>query len=85
MEICIEVDDQFIQSLQVSLRMKTLGIAQSAFTLLHWAASEASKGRAILSSDGQGNNIHRLAMPTLDAVKVTSAGRGQRGQRMPSW
>jgi len=71
MELRINLDDEFVKSLQDRLNAKTPELAKSALTLLNWAVSEASKGRVILSSDDKGENIHRLAMPALDAVKKT--------------
>jgi hypothetical protein len=71
MELRVNVDDQFIRNLQKSLGAKTPEIAKSALTMLSWAVNEVSKGRVILSSDEKGDNVHKLAMPTLDAVKKT--------------
>lgn len=69
MEVRVDIDDNFVKSLQDSLKLKTSEIAKSAWTILNWAVDEASKGRVILSSDEKGENVHRLAMPALDAVQ----------------
>jgi hypothetical protein len=71
MELRVNVDDKFVENLQKDLDAKTPEIARSALTLLNWAVSEAKKGRVILSSDDNGQNVQRLAMPTLETVKRT--------------
>ena len=72
MELRVNVDDAFVKNLQESLGAKTPEIAKSALTLLNWAVSEVKNGRVILSSDGKGQNVQRLAMPTLESVKRAS-------------
>jgi len=68
MEVRFNVDDNFLKSLQDKLGAKGPELTKSALTLLNWAVNEASKGRVILSTDEKGDNVHRLAMPVLDAV-----------------
>ena len=72
MEVRFTVDDDFIKKLQSSLNVKTTPeVTKSALTLLNWAVGEVSKGRVILSSTDSGDQVHRLAMPALDAAKKT--------------
>lgn len=75
MEIRINVEDRFMRRLKDSLKVKTTEIVRSALTLLGWAAQEVKRGRVILSTDSQGNNIHRLAMPTLEAIRLQSESK----------
>src|ERR1700730_6003296 len=70
MEIRVNVDDEFAKRLQEKLGTKTATeIARVALTLLNWAVDEASQDRVILSRDRDGDNLHRLVLPSLDAVK----------------
>ena len=71
MEIRVNVtDDDFIENLQRTLRVKTAPeVVKQALTLLNWAVGEVARDRIILSSDARGQNVHRLAMPVLDQVK----------------
>jgi hypothetical protein len=71
MEIRVEVDDEFAKNLQSMLgTKKSTEIARAALTLLNWAVDEVSRGRVILSGDRDGNDLHKLAMPILDSVKI---------------
>jgi hypothetical protein len=74
MELRVNVDDDFVKKLQENLKAKTPDIAKSALTLLNWAVEEVSKGRVILSTDEKGEQVHRLAMPALDAAKGPAPG-----------
>lgn len=75
MEIRVSVDDEFAKRLQDELgTKKATEIAKSALTLLNWAVGEVSKGRVILSTDAQGDNVHKLVMPGLtDKTQTTAA------------
>lgn len=65
-ELRFTVDADFLKKLQNQLGVdKGTDIARSALTLLDWAATEASSGRVILSSTGDGKDVHRLVMPEL--------------------
>jgi len=71
MEIRVEVDDEFAKSLQHILgTKKATEIARAALTLLNWAADEVSRGRVIFSGDHDAKDLHKLAMPILDNVKI---------------
>lgn len=69
MELRVNIDDSFVQNLQDSLKAKTPEVAKSALTLLNWAVEEVKKGRVILSTDENGGDVHKLAMPTLDVAR----------------
>ena len=65
-EIRFTVDSEFLKELQRRLGIeRSTDIARSALTLLDWASSETSSGRVILSSNAQGDDVHRLVMPEL--------------------
>ena len=53
--------------------IKTTDIARDALSLYKWAIDEASKGRAIVSSDQQGENVQRLVMPRLQDAERQAA------------
>jgi hypothetical protein len=65
-EIRFTVDADFLKKLQDRLGVdKGTDVARSALTLLDWASEESSTGRVILSSTGDGKDVHRLVMPEL--------------------
>ena len=71
MEIRVTVDDEFAKDLQYKLgTQKSTEIARAALTLLNWAVDEVSKGRAIFSGNSDAKELHKLAMPILDSVKI---------------
>lgn len=71
MEIRINVDDEFMDSLKARLKeAKGTEVTKDALTLLNWAVSEAKDGRVILSAKADGTDVHRLAMPALAKVSV---------------
>ena len=70
MEVRVNVAEGYFKSLQDKLGgAKVSEVIKAALTLLNWAVEEISKGRVILSSDRNGDQVHRLAMPILDGVK----------------
>ncbi|SFD94384.1 hypothetical protein [Nitrosomonas sp. Nm166] len=69
MEIRINVDDNFMESLKDRLNEKrATDVTKDALTLLNWAVSEIENGRVILSAQRDGTDMHRLAMPALNKV-----------------
>ena len=80
MEIRVSIDDEFAKQLQQKLGVKkATEIVKSAMTLLDWVTDEVSKGRVILSSDRDGDNVHRLVMPGLGTAK-TAGSKTSRGE-----
>jgi len=71
MEVRFNVtDDEFMERLQNALKVKTAAeVVKQALTLLNWVIGEVGRNRIILSSDLNGQNVHRLVMPALDRVK----------------
>lgn len=66
-EIRVQIADTVLDELKKTLsnvRTNTQ-LIEEALTLLKWAAGEASQGRLILSSNAQGGDVSRLAMPSL--------------------
>jgi len=74
-EVRLQIPDDVVSQLQAKLGSgtKATDIAREAITLFNWAVDERSKGRVVLSSDQSGEKIARLAMPSLDKVKDSSA------------
>jgi hypothetical protein len=73
-ELRVQIPDDLVQKLQDRLGAgtKVTDMAREAFTLFNWAVSERAQGRVVLSSDKDGDNINKLAMPSLDRVKEGS-------------
>lgn len=69
-EVRLQIPDEVVTRLQDKLggSTKATDIARDAITLYNWAVDERAKGRLILSSNGDGDQIHRLAMPSLESV-----------------
>jgi hypothetical protein len=66
-EIRVQVADAVLEDVKKTLsnvRTNTQ-LIEEALTLLKWAADEAAQGRLILSSNAQGGDVTRLAMPSL--------------------
>lgn len=74
MELRVKIDDAFIKDLTSKLEAKQLGevtgsrLAQDALALFKWAVEETSKGRVVVSSDPEGNNVQRVVMPALNVT-----------------
>lgn len=78
MEFRLKISDDVVQSVQDKLgsNVKVTDIARDAITLFNWAVDEGAKGRLILSSDEEGEELTRLAMPSLDdAARVGASAR----------
>lgn len=70
MELRFKIDESYLNDLLKTLKEdKGTAVAKEAFTLLNWAAKEVKSGRVILSSNADGTDVHRLAMPSLDKAK----------------
>lgn len=74
-EVRVQIPDDVIQQLQSKMgtNVKLTDIARDAFTLFNWAVDERSKGRVVLSSSEDGDNINRLKMPSLESVRKVTA------------
>jgi len=69
-DIRVQVDDAFIEALQKRLGgIKATDVVREALTLLNWASEEREHGRLILSTDRDGKDVARLAMPSLASIK----------------
>lgn len=69
-DVRLSIPDDLIKELSEKIAgpdasVKTTDIARDALSLYKWAIDEASKGRSIVSSDQQGENVQRLVMPRL--------------------
>lgn len=74
-EVRLLIDKEYLEKLQKRLgATKATDLTRTALTLLDWASEEAAHGRVVLSSDQQGDQVHRLTMPELSRVKVDKLG-----------
>ena len=67
-DLRVQFPDDFLARLRSYLGADTKAteIVKDALTVYAWAAEERSKGRLILSSNSDGADFVRLAMPSLD-------------------
>ena len=71
MELRIKIDDNFINDIKSKLQDKQFGeitgtrLTQDALALFKWAVEETSKGRAVVSTDANGEDVQRVVMPAL--------------------
>ncbi len=69
-EIRFTVNEDFLNELERRLGVsRSTDVAKSALSLLDWASNEVARGRVILSSSEDGEDVHRLVMAELSAVK----------------
>jgi hypothetical protein len=65
----VSINDDFLKQLQDTLKTDNAAkVTEEALTLLKWAANEIKQGRTILSSDPQGKDVHKLALPALSKI-----------------
>ncbi len=69
-EIRLQIPDEVAKKLQEQLGGATrlTDIARDALTMFRWAVEEKAKGRLVLSSNDQGEQLKQLVMPTLENV-----------------
>lgn len=73
-ELRLQIPEDVVKSIQekIGLDIKATDIARDAITLFNWAVEERSKGRLVLSTDPNGEDRMRLAMPSLDRAASRS-------------
>ena len=65
----MQLDDEFIATLRQKLRQgSATDVVREALTILNWAAQEREQGRVILSATPDGQNVVRLALPSLEQI-----------------
>lgn len=72
MEVRINVDDEFMKQLQEKIgptASKATDITRDALGIFNWAVGEVAAGRVVLSTNKDGEEVHRLVTPTLSSVK----------------
>lgn len=69
-EIRLQIPDDVIDNFQSKLseRTKPTDIARDAMTLYNWAVNERAQGRVLLTSNADGTNFTKLAMPSLESI-----------------
>jgi len=69
-EIRLQIPDDVITNFQEKLteRTKPTDIARDAMTLYNWAVNEAARGRVLLTSNTEGTEFTKLAMPSLQSI-----------------
>jgi hypothetical protein len=76
-EIRLQIPDEVVDKLRSKLGdVKVTDIARDAISLYNWAVEERAKGNYVLSSDATGEQMTRLAMPSLDRAAASSS-KGQ--------
>jgi hypothetical protein len=71
-DVRVQIPDNTLTELQDKLGVNTkpTDITRDALALYNWAVQERSKGRVLLTTDGQGGTPTRLTMPSLESVKI---------------
>jgi|APAra7269096979_1048534.scaffolds.fasta_scaffold24627_4 hypothetical protein len=72
-DVRVQIPDEIVNGLKEKLpstNSKPTDIVRDAMTLYNWAVEERAKGRQLFTTDSEGGNPVRLAMPSLEAVKV---------------
>lgn len=73
MELRLILDDDLLKDMMDKTgAAKATDLTKDALTMMHWAIDEVASGRVILSTDREGGDVQRLAMPTLN----NAASRG---------
>ena len=71
MELRMQIDDQFMNALMDKLGVRRPpDVVREALTLLNWAVEERRRNRVILSSEPDGTEVARLAMPALERIEA---------------
>jgi hypothetical protein len=70
MELRLQLPDDLVEAIQkkIGTGIKATDIARDAVTLFNWAVDERAKGRLVLSSNADGDDLTRLAMPSLESA-----------------
>jgi hypothetical protein len=71
-DVRLQIPDEIVKSIQdkVGSDFKATDIAKDAITLYNWAIQERAKGRLILSSNADGNDMKQLAMPSVEKAAL---------------
>ncbi len=74
MQIRLNIDDAFLRDMQrkVGDAATVSDLVRDAFTILNWAVDEAVNGRVVLSANRDGDELHRLVMPTLSRIEASA-------------
>ena len=77
-ELRLQIPDELVAKLQEKLgdKTKVTDIARDAITLFNWAVDERARGRLVLSSGIEGDDVARLTMPSLE----TAAAKGDKAR-----
>lgn len=69
-EIRLQIPDDVIANLQEKLtrHTKPTDIARDAINLYTWVVNEAAHGRVLLTSNSEGTDFTKVAMPSLDSI-----------------
>ncbi len=72
-DIRVQIPDDIVKDLQDKLPSgsnRATDMVRDALTLYNWAVQERTKGRQVFTTDAKGSDPVRLAMPSLDRVKI---------------
>jgi hypothetical protein len=72
-DVRLQIPDDIVESIQQKTKsnIKATEIAKDAITLYNWAVSERAKGRFILSTNADGGDMSRLAIPSIERAAPT--------------
>lgn len=76
-DVRLQIPDEVVKSIQdkTGSSVKATDIARDAITLYNWAVEERAKGRVVLSSNTEGEEMTRLAMPSIEKAAKTATNR----------
>ena len=71
-DVRLQISDELLNSIQEKTKsnIKATDIARDAITLYNWAVEERAKGRVVLSSNADGDDMTRLAMPSIEKAGI---------------
>ena len=74
-DVRLQIPDDVVKSIQekIGSNVKATDIARDAITLYNWAVEERAKGRVVLSSNADGEQMTRLAMPSIEKAAAKAA------------
>ena len=61
----LDLDDKSMAYMTALTGMQALELTSEALTLLHWAISEAARGRVIISTNQDGGAVTKLTTPAI--------------------
>lgn len=72
MEVRLDIDNNFLKALQekIGYPADAYDLTREALTIFNWAVEEVAAGHVLLSTNADGDDVRRLAMPILTQVEA---------------